>query len=197
MIAAKGIGRVDDLIEKASADPALPIAAKAAVQVLARQLAEIGKSIAGLAAGIMAAHKQNPVSRLARGHSGGRRNHRRGDRRKPCRTLASSNRAAAFPPGPDRRHGKTPAAASGGKEKLGAITKQGNCTIRRLLVLGAASLLGAARKKKGPLRDWHAAPLARRPARLASIAMASKLARVAWAMMAAGEAFRAEAFERA
>lgn len=110
----------------------------------------------------------------------------------PDPRVFKSGRGFSAWPGPAPRQN-----SSGGKEKLGAITKQGNCTIRRLLVLGAASLLGAARKKKGPLRDWHAAPLARRPARLASIAMASKLARVAWAMMAAGEAFRAEAFERA
>jgi transposase len=47
------------------------------------------------------------------------------------------------------------------------------------------------------LRDWYAALLARRPARLASVAMANKLARIAWAMLATGEAFRTEAFERA
>jgi transposase len=87
--------------------------------------------------------------------------------------------------------------SSGGKERLGAITKQGNRCIRRLLVLGATVLLGALRKRKGPLRDWYAALLARRPARLASVAMANKLARIAWAMMATGEAFRTEAFERA
>jgi transposase len=90
---------------------------------------------------------------------------------------------------------------------LGGITKQGNRTIRRLLVLGGAiavsdcggatALLGALSKRKGPLRDWYAALLARRPARLASVAMANKLAHIAWAMMATGEAFRTEAFERA
>jgi transposase len=93
--------------------------------------------------------------------------------------------------------GSTPRQnSSGGKEKLGAITKQGNRYIRRLLVLGATALLSALRKRKGPLRDWYAALLARRPARLASVAMANKLARIAWAMMAAGEAFRTEVFER-
>ncbi len=193
LIAAKGIGRVDDLIEKASADATLPIAAKAALKVLARQLAEVEKSIAELDAEIMAAHKQNPVSRLLAGIPG-------------VGTITASAIAASVPDPRVFKSGRDFSAwlgltprqnSSGGKEKLGAITKQGNCYIRRLLVLGATSLLGAVSKRKGPLRDWYVALLARRPARLASIAMANKLARIAWAMMATGEAFRAEAFERA
>ena len=70
-IAAKGIGRVADRIEKAEADTTLPITAKAALRVLARQLAGIEKSIAELDAGITAAHQQNPVSRLLASIPGG------------------------------------------------------------------------------------------------------------------------------
>jgi transposase len=74
--------------------------------------------------------------------------------------------------------GSTPRQnSSGGKEKLGSITKKGNGYIRRLLVLGATSLLNVICKRKGALRDWVVAILARRPARLVTVALADKLAR--------------------
>ncbi len=192
-IAAKGIGRVADLIETAEADTTLPITAKAALRVLARQLAGIEKSIAELDAEITAAHKQNPVSRLLASIPG-------------VGTITASAIVASVPDPRVFKSGRDFAAwlgltprqnSSGGKESLGAITKQGNRYIRRLLVLGATALLSALSKRKGPLRDWYAALLVRRPARLASVAMANKLARIAWAMLATGEAFRTEAFERA
>jgi transposase len=86
--------------------------------------------------------------------------------------------------------------SSGGKETLGAITKQGNQYIRKLLVLGATSLLRVAGKRKGALRDWLVGLLAKKPARLVTVALANKLARIIWAMMTTGEAFRMETFER-
>ena len=70
-IVAKGIGRIADRIEKAEADTPLPITAKAALRVLARQLAGIEKSIAELDAEITAAHQQNPVSRSLASIPGG------------------------------------------------------------------------------------------------------------------------------
>ena len=58
--------------------------------------------------------------------------------------------------------GSTPRPkSSGGKEKLGSITKQGNAYIRQLLVLGATSLLNQVGKRKGALHDWVVALLAR------------------------------------
>jgi transposase len=75
--------------------------------------------------------------------------------------------------------------SSGGKEK-----QQGNRYIRKLLTLGAMSLLRVAGKRKGALRDWLTALLARKPTRLVTVALANKLARIIWAMMTTGEAFR-------
>jgi transposase len=68
--------------------------------------------------------------------------------------------------------------SSGGKDRLGRITKQGNPYLRRLLVLGATASL-----------RW----LLRRPARLVTVALANKMARIAWAIMMTGELFRSEA----
>jgi len=84
-----------------------------------------------------------------------------------------------------------------GKQTLGAITKQGNRYIRKLLVLGATSLLHIVGKRKGALRDWIVALLAKKPARLVTVALANKLARILWAMMKTGEGFRTEMFAKA
>ena len=94
--------------------------------------------------------------------------------------------------------GSTPRQnSSGGKEKLGTITKQGNRYIRWLLVVGATSLLRVVGKRKGALRDWVVALLARGPARLVTVALANKLTRIIWAIMTTGEAFRMEMFAKA
>ena len=87
--------------------------------------------------------------------------------------------------------------STGGKPALGAITKQRNRYIRKLLVLSATSLLHGVGKRKGALRDWILALLARKPARLVTVALANKLARIVWAMMKSGECFRADSFAKA
>ena len=68
--------------------------------------------------------------------------------------------------------------SSGGKAKLGAITKQGNRYIRKMLVVGSRSALRVAGKRKGALADWIVALRARKPERLAAVALANKLARI-------------------
>ena len=83
--------------------------------------------------------------------------------------------------------------SSGGKERLGRITKQGNPYLRRLLVLGATSSLRWLHKRQDPLAVWTRKLLQRRPARLVTVAVANKLARVAWAIMTTGELFCSEA----
>jgi transposase len=63
--------------------------------------------------------------------------------------------------------------------------------------LGATSLLNVMCKRKGGLRDWVAGLLEKKPARLATVALANKLARILWAMMKTGESFRTEMFAKA
>ena len=83
--------------------------------------------------------------------------------------------------------------SSGGKERLGRISKQGNPYIRRLLVIGATSMLRYARAKTAPGADWVNSLLERRPPRLVTVAMANKTARIAWALMVREETYRAPA----
>ena len=61
----------------------------------------------------------------------------------------------------------------------------------KLLVLGATSLLNVVGKRQGALRDWIVGLLAKKPARLVTVALANRLARILWAMMKTGESFRA------
>jgi len=83
--------------------------------------------------------------------------------------------------------------SSGGKDRLGRITKQGNPYLRQLLVLGATASLRWLHKRTDPLAVWTRQLLQRRPARLVTVALANKLARIAWAIMTTGELYRREA----
>jgi transposase len=80
--------------------------------------------------------------------------------------------------------------SSGGKNKLGGISKQGDRYLRCLFVAGALAVIRYAKIHGGKHRPWLAALLARKPTKVAAIALANKLARMAWAMMAKGERYR-------
>ena len=80
--------------------------------------------------------------------------------------------------------------SSGGKERLGRISKQGDRTIRRLLVVGATAVVRRARLDAGSF-PWISQLLERKPARLVSVAIANKTARIAWAILRRGEVYRA------
>lgn len=88
--------------------------------------------------------------------------------------------------------GLTPSQnSSGGKDRLGRITKMGDRYLRKLLVIGATSLIRRARHKPDTADPRLLALLGRKPARVASVAMANKMARVVWAIMARGEIYQA------
>ncbi|MEY4964756.1 MAG: hypothetical protein RL274_339 [Pseudomonadota bacterium] len=78
---------------------------------------------------------------------------------------------------------------SGGKEKLGGITKQGDRYLRQLLVAGALAVIRYA-QKHGTKRPWLVHLLARRSPKIAAVALANKMARMIWAMMMTGERYR-------
>ena len=80
--------------------------------------------------------------------------------------------------------------SSGGKDRLGSISKQGDRYLRSLFVAGALAVIRYAKIHGTKQRPWLTALLARRPTKVAAIALANKLARMAWAMMARGERYR-------
>ncbi|SFJ12474.1 IS110 family transposase [Bradyrhizobium sp. Gha] len=193
IVAAKGIGRVDELLAQAKADAALPPIAAAAVTCIAQHLEGLNASITTVEEELARAHKQNPISRVL-------------DEIPGVGTLVASVVAASVPDPGVFKSGRDFAAwlgltprqnSSGGKEKLGAITKQGNRYIRKMLVTGATSVLRVVGKRTGALADWINALRARKPERLVAVALANKLARICWAIMTTGEGFRTDTYVKA
>jgi transposase len=81
-------------------------------------------------------------------------------------------------------------SSTGGKERLGPISKQGDRYLRRLLIVGAMAVIWHARchPEKHP---WLIQLLARRPAKVVAVALANKTARIAWAMLVRGADYQA------
>jgi transposase len=78
--------------------------------------------------------------------------------------------------------------STGGRARPGRISRHGDETLRRLLVLGATAVIRQA--QKGRVSPWLLALLARKPKKLAAVALANKMARIIWAMMVSGEVYR-------
>ncbi len=80
--------------------------------------------------------------------------------------------------------------SSGGKERLGRTSKMGQRDLRRLLILGATSVVRWAARKGAPEGSWLARMLAKKPRLLTAVALANRMARVVWALMAKAEVYR-------
>jgi transposase len=193
LIAAKGIHRVKELVALALADEGLPQEAKQAAILLAAHGDELDEKIDALEKKIARASAKNPTSRLL-------------DEVPAIGPLIASAMTASFPDPSAFKSasdfsaslGLTPSQhSSGGKEKLGGITKKGNRYLRKMLVVGCTSVLRVAHKYKGALADWIAAMKTKKPERVVAVALANKLARICWAIMSTGESFRTELYTRA
>lgn len=79
--------------------------------------------------------------------------------------------------------------SSGGKERLGGISRAGNCYLRQMLVVGAMAVIRRA-ERHGTKRAWLIQLLARRATKVAAVALANKTARMIWALMTSGERYR-------
>lgn len=88
--------------------------------------------------------------------------------------------------------GLTPLQRStGGKQKLGAISRMGERTLRRLLIIGSSAVVLQASRRGAPAGSWLAQMMARKPRMLVTVALANKTARIVWALMARGGVYRA------
>ena len=108
--------------------------------------------------------------------------------------------AALAPPPESFKRGRDFAASvgltalqhsTGGKQKLGATSKMGERTLRRLLVIGASSVVRHAAHRGAPEGSWLARMLARKPRMLVTVALANKMARIAWAVLTTGTVYQA------
>ena len=80
--------------------------------------------------------------------------------------------------------------STGGKQRLGKISKAGNERLRQLLFVGAMSVVRFAKPGSNSASEWLLQLLERKPRKLAAVALANKMARIIWAMMARGETYR-------
>lgn len=193
IVVAKGIENVKELIAVAADDAALPKAAKACVTLITGQIAALDASIRNIEKEIRRINAQDEVSRLL-------------DKIPGVGPIIASAISASLPDPSVFKSGRDFAAflgltprqnSSGGKDRLGGVSKQGDRYLRKQLVLGATSLLRVAAKHQGALADWITGMLARKPRRHVSVALANKLARIIWAVASTGELFREDAFARA
>jgi transposase len=169
-------------------DDRLPQAARFALAEIADQIEELGRKIDGLECAIVAESKRDEDMRRLTTIPG------------VGPIIAATIKALVPDPGgfTSGRHfaawlGLTPKPhSSGGKERLGGISKMGNPTLRSLLVVGATSVLRFV-KGNAKASQWLTALLERRPFKVAAVALANKMARIIWAIMTKGGTYRVSA----
>jgi transposase len=183
IVVAKGIHNVDRLLEAAKD---LPAAARSAIDLLADQLRETQEKIDAVTRRIEAAQKADPLARRLATIPG-------------LGAITASAIAATTPEVGNFRTARDYAAwlgltpqphSSGGKERLGRISKAGNRYLRRLLYLGAMAQISARRCRR-PGDDWLWRMLEKKPVKVVAVALANRMARVVWALIRTGESYRA------
>jgi transposase len=194
MVAAQGREGLKQLLtiiadEK---DARLPIDARASLIVLAAQLQALHTMIGSIEKRLTVQHRANEASKRLESIPG-------------IGLIGASAITATMTDPKSFRSGRDFAAwiglvprqdSTGGKQKLGPISKKGDRYLRRILVVGAHSVL--RRAKQSPEKyPWLTQLLARRPFKVVAIALANKMARVAWALLARGGTYRVPALAAA
>ena len=182
-MAAKGDSGVKELLAIVADDgeARLPIEARASVIVLAAQLEAVQTVIGAIEKRIKMQHRGNETSRRVETIPG-------------IGVLGATAIVATVADPTVFRSGRDFAAwiglvprqdSTGGKQKLGPISKQGDQYLRRILIVGAHSVLRRALQNPGKY-PWLTQLLARRPFKVVAVALANKMARTAWALLAHG-----------
>ncbi len=185
LVAAKGPVKMSELLQRAHAEEAgVPALAREMLSLLANQLDALEARLKALETQLVAWHRQDPVSQCLATQPG----------IGPIGAVSFALKVTDPQGFRSARHfaawlGLTPKEHStGGRRRPGRISRQGDETLRRLLVLGATARIRFA--KAGRASPWLMNLLARRPKKLAAVALANKMARVLWAMMVSGETYR-------
>jgi transposase len=185
-VAPKGVCYVERLIDRIDS---LPDAAQPALRGLVHAMRALDEQIAGLDREIALRAKEDETARRLMTIPG-------------VGPVTAAALAALAPDPQAFRCGRdfsawlglTPVQrSSGGKQKLGQITKAGERTLRRLLVIGASAVIKQALLRGAPAGSWLAQMLARKPRMLVAVALANKTARIVWALLAKGGIYRTPA----
>ena len=194
IVAAQGREGIKELLAIITdeGDERLPLDARTSLIVLAAQLQALQTMIGSIEKRISAQHRANEASKRLETIPG-------------IGILGATGIAATLTDPQAFRSGRDFAAwiglvprqdSTGGKQKLGPISKQGDRYLRRILVVGAHSVL--RRAKQSPQKyPWLTQLLARRPFKVVAVALANKMARIAWALLAKGGSYRAPALAAA
>ena len=183
--AAKGLDKVEPLLAQISRDESVPALARELFAMQGGEYAQLQVELKAIEVKLRAWHRGNADSRrLAKIPGVG-----------PIGATALVMKTPdprAFPSG---RHfaawlGLTPKDHStAGKTRLGKITRAGDERLRSLLVAGATAVIQQAKHGRGHPSPWVVALLKRKPPKLAAVALANKIARIAWKLMATGESY--------
>jgi transposase len=182
---AWNVVKLREVLHTASGD-VFPEIARATTQLLFAQLDELGRRIETLEKQIMAWHRASPESRRLATIPG-------------IGPINATLMAATVPDPRQFKSGREFAAwiglvpketSSGGKQRLGHISKRGNPYMRRLLIVGAHAVLRWTKRGKGMQTPWLLALIERRPPNVVAVAIANKMARIAWALMMRNETYR-------
>jgi len=187
IVGPQGLWNVKRLVD-AVRDGGLPAAAQRALTPLTEQLDSLKAQIAAIEKDIRAWHREHEACRRLAAVPG----------IGPITAsaiVATVPDVATFSSGRDFAAwlGLTPRQnSSGGKERLGGISKRGDRYLRRLLFIGALAVIFRERRKEVP-SGWLGQLLRRRPIKVAAVALANKTARIVWAMLARGQTYHAGA----
>ncbi len=190
VIVSKGpthVARLIAVIEDSTSD--IPELARATLGILIAELRNLDDQIVKLEAEISRRAKADPVTRRLMTIPG------------IGAITATALVALAPSPGTFRRGrdfavwlGLTPVQrSSGGKERLGRVSRKGERTLRRLLIIGASAVASWASREGPAPGTWLASLMARKPPMLVRVALANKLARTAWSLLAHGGVYRTPA----
>lgn len=188
IVAPKGRAHVPDLISLLD-DDALPLPelARRTLLLIAEVIGGLSRQIRSIEIELLAWHRSNAISRRLETIPG-------------IGFITATALAASVADPHSFRSGRQFAAwlglvpkqhSSGGKERMGAISKMGDRYLRHLLVVGATAVVRMSARRKTSLSLWADRLLERKPFRLVTVALANKIARTAWAVMSRQQSYRA------
>lgn len=186
LVAPKGLARLGDLLADIRIAATVPDMAREMFETLLRDHARIAAEIAALDRKLLALHRSSEVSRRLAAVPG------IGPIGATLLAIKVTD-AHGFKSGRDFAAwlGLTPKSHStAGKSRIGGITRAGDEMLRSVLVVGATAVVQHMRRTGKRAWPWLEALIARKPAKLAAVALANKLARMAWKLMVSGERYR-------